>query len=111
MSWAAVVAGAAGNIIDNFFYGLIFSESGRSLDQVAHFTAFGEGYGGFLTGRVVDMFYFPLFTWPDWMPLLGGNVFFGAVFNFADAAISCGGIALVFFFRRFLSIDYLFKRA
>ena len=111
VSWAAVVAGAAGNIIDNFFYGLIFSESGRSLDQVAHFTAFGEGYGGFLTGRVVDMFYFPLFTWPDWMPLLGGNVFFGAVFNFADAAISCGGIALVFFFRHFLSIDYLFKRA
>jgi len=90
---ALIIAGAAGNIIDNCFYGLIFSES--TPFSIASFVPFGSGYGSFLAGRVVDMFYFPLFTWPDWMPIVGGNVFFGAIFNFADAAISCGGVAIV----------------
>lgn len=98
-----IVAGAAGNIIDNCFYGLIFSEStGYALP--AAFVPFGEGYGSFLEGKVVDMFYFPLFTWPDWMPLVGGNVFFGAIFNFADAAISCGAVAIVVFYYRYISV-------
>jgi len=99
-----IIAGAAGNIIDNCFYGLIFSESGDFLPP-AHLTAFGEGYGSFLSGRVVDMFYFPLFTWPEGMPLLGGKVFFGAIFNFADASISCGAVALILFYYRFLSAE------
>ena len=103
---ALIIAGAAGNIIDNCLYGLIFTESlpyvpGIPFDPAA-FTAFGEGYGSFLTGRVVDMFYFPLFTWPDWMPLVGGDVFFGAIFNFADAAISCGAIAILLFYNKHL---------
>lgn len=99
---ALIIAGAAGNIIDNCLYGLIFTESGDFLPP-ARFTTFGEGYGDFLNGRVVDMFYFPLFTWPDAMPLVGGKVFFGAIFNFADAAISCGAVALVLFYYRYLS--------
>ena len=74
---------------------------GIAFDPAA-FTAFGEGYGSFLTGRVVDMFYFPLFTWPDWLPLVGGDVFFGAIFNFADAAISCGAIAILLFYNKHL---------
>ena len=106
--WAFVVAGAAGNIIDNCLYGLIFSPSGNALDpMVSHTVAFGNGYGSFLEGRVVDMFYFPLFRWPDWVPLLGCGTFFGAIFNFADAAISCGAIALVLFYRKHLSADNL----
>ena len=95
-----IVAGAAGNIVDNCFYGLIFSES--TPYQVATLVPFGEGYGSFLAGRVVDMFYFPLFRWPDWMPLVGGDTFFGAVFNFADACISCGAVALLLFYPRYL---------
>lgn len=109
--WACVVAGAAGNIIDNCFYGLMFTESGDIYDGVVATSApFGEGYGTFMTGRVVDMFYFPLFRWPDWVPLLGGGTFFGAIFNFADSAITCGAIALVLFYRKHLSIDYLFRK-
>jgi signal peptidase II len=56
-----------------------------------------------MSGRVVDMFYFPLFTWPEWMPLVGGEVFFGAVFNFADAAISCGAVAILIFYNKYIS--------
>lgn len=79
---ALVIAGATGNIIDNVF---------------------AYGTGEWLNGRVVDMFYFPFFTWPDWMPFLGGSVFFGAVFNFADAAISCAVVAIILFYSRFLT--------
>lgn len=101
-----VVAGAAGNIIDNCFYGLIFEESpsvGWAWKTPAQFVPFGEGYGSFLTGKVVDMFYFPLFTWPDWMPFVGGDVFFNAIFNVADAAISCGAVALLLFYHNHLT--------
>lgn len=111
LCWACVVAGAAGNIIDNCFYGLIYSESAYPYPSIAELVPWGEGYGSFLSGRVVDMFYFPLFTWPQWMPLIGGDVFFGAVFNFADAAISCGAVALLIFYRDWLTGNYLFKRS
>ena len=52
-------------------------------------------------GKVVDMFYFPLFKGylPDWIPFWGGDyvVFFRPVFNIADAAISIGvGIMILF---------------
>lgn len=99
---ALIIAGALGNIVDNMFYGLIFTES-LPYGEPAQLVAFGEGYGSFLSGKVVDMFYFPLFTWPDWMPLVGGDVFFGAIFNFADAAISCGAVALALFYYKYIS--------
>ncbi len=101
-----IIAGAVGNLIDNMFYGLIFSES--TPYQTATLVPFGQGYGSFLSGKVVDMFYFPLFTWPDWIPLLGGNTFFGAIFNFADASISCGAVALVLFYYKYVSRMGLF---
>ena len=93
---AMVLAGALGNLVDCLFYGEIFSSS---LGQVAEFVPWGEGYASFMEGRVVDMFYFPLFTWPDWMPLCGGDIFFAPVFNFADACISCSVVALLVFYR------------
>ena len=99
---ALIIAGAAGNIFDNFFYGLIFSES-HPASLPATLVPFGEGYGSFLTGRVVDMFYFPFFTWPDWIPVIGGDVFFGAIFNVADASISCGAVALALFYYKYLA--------
>ena len=56
------------------------------------------GYGTFMHGRVVDMFYFPMFhwVWPDWVPIVGGSEgeFFNAIFNVADVAV-CTGVALL----------------
>lgn len=100
-----VLAGAAGNIIDNCFYGLIFEASpvNSYFSAPARLVPFGEGYGEFLSGRVVDMFYFPFFEWPDFLPIIGGDVFFGAIFNVADAAISCGAVILLLFYSSYLS--------
>lgn len=100
-----VFAGAVGNLIDCMFYGLIFN--GSSPYYVSYLVPFGQGYSSFLTGKVVDMFYFPLIvtTWPDWVPLWGGDefVFFSPIFNFADACISVGFVMLILFCRKELS--------
>ena len=84
-----IAAGAMGNIIDCLFYGLIWD------------------YAPFMFGRVVDMFYFPIIdtTFPEWMPLIGGNPFrfFAPVFNFADSCVTCGALYLIFFQWRFFT--------
>ncbi|PZF71507.1 lipoprotein signal peptidase [Taibaiella soli] len=95
---ALILAGAMGNLIDSLFYGLIFTESSFHVAQIV---PMGQGYGQFLHGRVVDMFYFPIINvnLPSWIPIWGGKEFefFEPVFNFADAAISVGVLTLVFF--------------
>ena len=77
---ALIIAGAAGNIVDCLFY-----------------------------GRVVDMLYFPLFSfyWPDWIPWIGGErfEFFRPVFNIADSAISVGVVCMILFYHRYLSSE------
>lgn len=94
---ALIFAGAVGNIIDSVFYGVYFD---HSYGQVA--TLFSENpYGTWFHGKVVDMFYFPLFEghFPKWLPVYGGEEFrfFNAIFNVADMAISTGvGILIVF---------------
>ena len=102
---ALVWAGAAGNLIDCMFYGLIFNAS--SPYYLSYFVPFGQGYAPFLMGKVVDMFYFPLIvtTWPDWVPFWGGDafVFFSPGFNFADSCISVGVVLLLLFCRQELS--------
>ena len=106
-----VLAGAAGNLIDCMFYGLVFNAS--SPYYLSYFVPFGTGYAPFLMGKVVDMFYFPLIvtTWPDWVPFVGGNpyVFFSPVFNFADASISVGVVLLLLFYRKEIS-EISFKK-
>ena len=96
-----IFAGAIGNIIDSAFYGLIFNDS---YGQVSSLFPEGGGYATFLHGRVVDMFYFPLFSgvYPEWIPLVGGNdfQFFRPVFNIADSAISVGIFTIILFFRK-----------
>ncbi|RFS22595.1 lipoprotein signal peptidase [Chitinophaga silvatica] len=98
-----ILAGAAGNLIDSMFYGLIFSDSVGY--EVAKFMPGGGGYGTFLHGRVVDMLYFPIYEGylPKWIPFKGGDyfVFFRPVFNIADAAISVGVITILLFQKRF----------
>ena len=100
-----ILSGAMGNIIDSIFYGEIFSESTRT--QIASWVPLGEGYGSWLHGKVVDMFYFPIIdtNWPSWMPFVGGEhfIFFSPIFNFADAAISCGIIVMLLFYSRYLN--------
>ena len=102
---ALILAGAVGNIIDCVLYGQIFNESTHS--RLAEIVPLGEGYANWFHGKVVDMFYFPLFEfdWPQWMPFIGGNhfIFFSPIFNFADAAISCGIIALILFYSKYLN--------
>jgi signal peptidase II len=102
---AMILAGAAGNLIDCLFYGLIFNES--SPYYVSYFVPFGTGYAPMLMGKVVDMFYFPLIEteWPLWMPFVGGEhfVFFSPVFNFADASISVSVVWLILFYREEIS--------
>ncbi|MDD5185370.1 MAG: lipoprotein signal peptidase [Paludibacter sp.] len=87
-----VLAGAAGNIIDSVFYGLIFSAS-EYMGPVATFLPHAGGYAGLFYGKVVDMLYFPIITNDA-----GQTVFFSPIFNVADSAISVAvGIILIFF--------------
>lgn len=98
-----VLAGAMGNLIDSLFYGLIFTES---TFQIAQFVPPGEGYAGFLHGKVVDMLYFPMASIhiPDGFPLIGGKQFefFEPVFNIADSSITIGIFTLIFFQKKLL---------
>lgn len=100
-----ILAGACGNIIDSVFYGAIFSES--TPFHIASLVPIGDGYNSWGHGEVVDMLYFPFFefNWPNWIPYLGGNsfTFFSAVFNIADASITCGIIILFLFYLRDLN--------
>jgi signal peptidase II len=103
-----IFAGAVGNIIDSVFYGVIFS--GSTYEHVATLFPPEGGYGSWLHGEVVDMFYFKLFhfRWPSWIPWIGGSnfEFFRYIFNFADASISVGIIVLLLFFRKTLSLSF-----
>ena len=92
-----ITAGAFGNIVDCLCYGLIFSES--TYTAVATLGS----YAPFMQGKVVDMFYFPLWTWPSWVPGLGGHIFFEPVFNFADSCVTCGAIYLILFHWKFFA--------
>ncbi len=116
VSISLITAGALGNIIDSAFYGLIFSESSPHSDGLlADFVPLGEGYGkdmllgGFMHGKVVDMFYFPMkyISMPDWIPYFGGEdyLFFSPIFNVADAAITCGVLFIFLFQRQFFKDD------
>ena len=100
-SLSLILAGAIGNILDGVFYGVLFSES---YHQLASFLPEGGGYAPLFFGRVVDMFYFPMFKGylPEWIPFWGGDyfVFFRPVFNIADAAISIGGGIMLLFQKR-----------
>lgn len=99
VSLALIAAGAAGNIFDCVFYGVIFNNP-MPPETAVMFPPDG-GYSTWFEGRVVDMLYFPFFSfyWPEWMPGVGGEYyeFFAYIFNVADASI-CVGVALLIFF-------------
>lgn len=100
--WLSSPQEPSATFIDSMFYGLIFT--GASPHYVSYLVPFGEGYAPFLMGKVVDMFYFPLIngTFPEWFPIWGGEdfVFFSPVFNFADACVSVGVVAMLIFYQK-----------
>ena len=95
-----ITAGAFGNILDCLFYGMVFSASEPGV-----VASLGGSYAPFLFGRVVDMFYFPLWRWPDWVPLIGGDIFFEPVFNFADSCVTVGAFYLILFQYKFFASE------
>lgn len=104
VSIALILAGALGNIIDSAVYGILFTES--SPYAVAEYVGFaGEGYAQALHGKVVDMWYFPIWTgqFPDNFPIWANEyfVFFRPVFNIADVSISVGVLLIILFQRSF----------
>ena len=107
---AMIFAGAIGNVFDGIFYGIIFDSgtfydaaSGNWVDYsgVSKLVPIGQGYSDLMKGCVVDMLHFPLVdtTWPDWIPILGGNriEFFKYIFNVADSSITLGALFLYIF--------------
>jgi signal peptidase II len=112
---AGICAGAWGNIIDSTFYGLIF-DTGTTYDpNLGRYAAYAgistlstTGYSSFMHGCVVDMLYFPIIQthYPEWVPFKAGQefIFFGPIFNIADAAISVGAIYILLFQRKALNV-------
>jgi len=96
-SISLIFAGAMGNIIDSVFYGIIFDDPMHSVATL--FT--DKPYGTLFHGKVVDMFYFPLWRGklPEGLPFFGGDnfTFFNAIFNVADSAITVGVAILLLF--------------
>jgi len=105
IAFALIIAGAIGNILDCAFYGMIFSASPHHHAGVAEMFPEAGGYAPFLRGKVVDMFYFPMFSGklPEWIPFRGGTnfSFFNPVFNVADTSISIGVFTILAFYRSF----------
>lgn len=92
---ALIFGGALGNIIDRTFYGMWFSDMNNYS-------------GGLFHGRVVDFLYLDIWegTIAEWIPLFGGSyTSLWPIFNVADAAISVGIVAILFFQGRFFKMD------
>lgn len=84
---ALILGGAIGNVIDSTFYGVFLNNA--PMDSPTKW----------FHGQVIDMLYFPLFnfTWPEWVPVKGGEVFefFSPVFNIADSSIFIGVVTIL----------------
>jgi len=106
ISLSLVIGGALGNVIDCLFYGLIFS---GSFHGFATFLPEAGGYADFLQGKVVDMFYLPIWggVYPDWFPFIGGGnfLYFQSIFNIADLAITVGIISILLFHNQLLALE------
>lgn len=93
-----LLAGAAGNIFDSVFYGVLFSDS---YGKVATFLPPEGGYAPLFYGKVVDMLYFPLIK-----NSAGEVIFFKPIFNVADSAITIAVFIILFFYRKELNQSF-----
>jgi len=98
LSISLLLAGAAGNIFDSVFYGVLFSDS---YGRVATFLPPEGGYAPLFYGKVVDMLYFPLIK-----NAAGETIFFRPVFNVADAAITISVFIILIFYRKELNASF-----
>jgi signal peptidase II len=103
LSVSLLLAGAAGNIFDSMFYGVLFSES---YGMPATFLPETGGYASLFHGKVVDMLYFPIIK-ND----LGETLFFSPIFNIADSAITTSVAIILLFFRKDLNESLETKKA
>lgn len=92
ISVALILGGAIGNLIDSVFYGVWFNNAPAGAPM------------SWFHGQVIDMFFADFYegTLPSWIPLWGGTYYSTPIFNFADAAIFCGVMAILFFQNKFL---------
>ncbi len=88
-----ILGGAIGNVIDSTFYGVFLNNAPM------------ESPTRWFHGQVIDMLYFPLFSFqvPEWVPLRGGTYFsfFEPVFNIADSSIFIGVASILIFQKKF----------
>ncbi|MDI9858755.1 lipoprotein signal peptidase [Flectobacillus roseus] len=84
-SIAAILGGAIGNVIDSTFYGVLLHNAPYDSPTP------------WFHGQVIDMFFFDFYQgWiPEWVPVWGGSWYSTPIFNFADAAIFCGVMAIM----------------
>ncbi len=112
ISFALILAGAIGNIIDSSIYGLIFNSGTTYNAELGMWQEYSgisqlnfEGYAPTFKGCVVDMFYFPIIqgNFPEWFPIWKGEsfTFFKPIFNVADSAITIGVAFILIFHRKF----------
>ena len=88
-----ILGGAIGNVIDSTFYGVLLNNAPQ------------ESPARWFHGQVIDMLYFPLFSFqvPEWVPIRGGTYFsfFEPVFNIADSSIFIGVASILILQKRF----------
>lgn len=86
-SISAILAGALGNLVDSIFYGVLLQNAPSDASTP------------WFHGQVIDMFYAKGLdgTWPEWLPLIGGQYHSTPIFNFADASIFCGVVAILLY--------------
>jgi signal peptidase II len=95
VSVALILGGAIGNLIDSVFYGVWFNNAPAGAPMQ------------WFHGQVIDMFFADFYegNLPTWIPLWGGSYYSTPIFNFADAAIFCGVMAILLFQNKFLTKD------
>ena len=96
VSVALILGGAIGNLIDSVFYGVLFQNAPAGAPM------------RWFHGQVIDMFFADFYEGPlpSWIPLWGGSYYSTPIFNFADAAIFCGVMSILFFQNKFLLQDH-----